>query len=682
MRRVGLCLGWVALTCACVGSGVAGKVGGARRAKDAVLPRVTALGDAQAGAAVALARVDGRSLAFVLDQDDADVHAVDIDARAELSVTNLGGTPAQALVTPDGHLAVSLRDEGRVSLFEVTSSETGALRWVGSFQTPSEPTGLALTPDGSTLLVTSGWGHALSAYRVSDRTLLYRVPLPREPRAVVVSDDGTKAFVSHVVGAKMSVVDLSDPSHPATSLEMIARAKKGKDGKDAKEAAKEGAKEDEKEPAFDEPMAAQVMGGLPGAALKEHDRMGCQGFALAKSTDPAGRILAPEVLVDPGDGAERSVGYGSSFQPTEVGNVAVLDAKTAKPLEASLHPVGSASFGFRARVVEAQQDCLLPRAAAYDSKSRSLFVACLGIDTIVEYDATSADPHSAELRRWRVAAGPMGVAVDGEKKRLVVWSQFDRAMTFVPYDDPSLAEDGSEDADPKPHVMLALSRKPVASTADVALGRKLFHAAGDHRISSDGRACASCHPDGRDDSLTWATPDGPRNTPMLAGRLEGTAPYGWRGANDDIKKHLTQTFQRLRGGGFEPRELEALMAFVRTMPAPGSPPDSDEARKVALVQRGEQLFRSEETGCAGCHNPAQTFTDGMKHDVGTAVTTDADHEFDTPSLKFLAGTAPYFHDGRFATLHDLLSARDSKMGNTAQLSDQDVDALEAYLRTL
>ena len=30
------------------------------------------------------------------------------------------------------------------------------------------------------------------------------------------------------------------------------------------------------------------------------------------------------------------------------------------------------------------------------------------------------------------------------------------------------------------------------------------------RLSGDGRACASCHPDGRDDGLVWSTPNGPR----------------------------------------------------------------------------------------------------------------------------------------------------------------------------
>src|SRR6185295_4434308 len=79
------------------------------------------------------------------------------------------------------------------------------------------------------------------------------------------------------------------------------------------------------------------------------------------------------------------------------------------------------------------------------------------------------------------------------------------------------------------------------------LGRQIFHTTGDARISRDGRACASCHPDGRDDAITWATPEGPRRSIMLAGRLEGTEPFSWNGVTKDVREHLTHTFDRLSG---------------------------------------------------------------------------------------------------------------------------------------
>ncbi|HMR79472.1 MAG TPA: c-type cytochrome, partial [Polyangiaceae bacterium] len=88
-----------------------------------------------------------------------------------------------------------------------------------------------------------------------------------------------------------------------------------------------------------------------------------------------------------------------------------------------------------------------------------------------------------------------------------------------------------------------------------------------------------------------------------------------------------------------------------------------------------------QSGCAGCHGGSVS-SDGKRHDVKTRVKSDAQDRFDTPSLRFIAGTAPYFHDGRYSTLEELLGASDHKMGHTAHLSKQDVADLASYLRTL
>src|SRR6185503_6517966 len=104
----------------------------------------------------------------------------------------------------------------------------------------------------------------------------------------------------------------------------------------------------------------------------------------------------------------------------------------------------------------------------------------------------SADPRRAERGRWDVPAGPTGVALDIAKRRLVVWSQFDRIVTLIP-----LPKDAaSAEASRKQQRLLSLSRpSAVVVGADLALGRKLFHATGNDRISADGRSCASCHVD-------------------------------------------------------------------------------------------------------------------------------------------------------------------------------------------
>ena len=59
-----------------------------------------------------------------------------------------------------------------------------------------------------------------------------------------------------------------------------------------------------------------------------------------------------------------------------------------------------------------------------------------------------------------------------------------------------------------------------------------------------------------------------------------------------------------------------------------------------------------------------------------------EREFDTPSLTRVGLTGPYFHDGRYQSLDDLLFDPNSKMGKTASLEGDQRTALRAYLESL
>ena len=83
-----------------------------------------------------------------------------------------------------------------------------------------EPFGLAMTPDDKTILVTSAYGQKMTALDSGSMVAKYDVKLPREPRAILVDDSGERAFVAHVVGAKMSVVDLKTDKHEAREVDL------------------------------------------------------------------------------------------------------------------------------------------------------------------------------------------------------------------------------------------------------------------------------------------------------------------------------------------------------------------------------------------------------------------------------------------------------------------------------
>jgi DNA-binding beta-propeller fold protein YncE/mono/diheme cytochrome c family protein len=588
-----------------------------------------------AGSSIALVKRGERRLALVADADAKVVRMLDTRTDEELHVTPLEGSPSQLVVSGDGRVYVALRDRAEVDVLEVTPDSEPALRVAARVATAEEPTALSLTPDGRSLLVACGWGHALDVFATSTLEHRFRAGLAREPRAVVTSDDGALAYVSHASASLVSVVDLEAPEHEVDAVRLD-------------------------QPDFQHDGRLQWR----------------QGYALA-STEFG--VLAPGVTAETGDTTVRTETYGgvgAFSEPAESFAVNVVHP----------HAPGGRGEGdvpARTIAVGGGNPCLLPRAAAYDPDGQWLLVACQGQDQVLRLDARLAGGAGRQAS-WQVGGQPTGLAIDPAARAVYVWSQQSHTVTALDLDAYHPAPVAGDDAQ---HAVVLGPRVEVPGA--VALGRELFHRTGDARISSDGRACASCHPDGRDDGLVWATPDGPRQTPTLAGRLAGTAPYGWNGARQTVKQHVTGTLARLGGTGLDDASMDALVAYCMHMDAPpraSDPVTGEDPGSVAaadpLVAEGRDLFESSATGCGSCHMSDGTFTDGNRHDVKSKAKGDPHRRFDTPSLRFVAGTAPYFHDGRYPTLRALLVGSDGKMGHTAKLSSGQLDALEAYLKTL
>jgi DNA-binding beta-propeller fold protein YncE len=609
----------------------------------------------------------------VADEDEASVTAIDAEAREELATTPVGGAPSQLLLGRDGVLYAALRDQGAVVGLEWTGRKDGSLKQRSRFVTADEPVALALTPDGRSLLVASAWGRRLEGFCISglnglssdvdSNTVrsspacskrserLFSAALPREPRSVLLSSDGRTAFVSHMVGSVMSAIDLSDPERRARSIPMNGG--------------------DIAPPPHTVVCAPSSETDTSRIAARETKRLAVQGFSLA-SLD--GRIFAPQALARTGDPSLRTDGYGLRLEdlPSQIANVAVLEEGASTPLYSSVHPQVDSARAHTRRF----RDCLLPRAAAADPSRKSLFVACVDIHAVLELDPSAPDPAHAVKRRYPVATGPTGIAIDSQRGEAYVWSQFARTLSVLSLGEPRPKKEWNRRASKA--IEVRLSQGDDLDGA-LAMGRILFHTSNDRRIAEDGRACASCHPDGRDDGLIWPTPEGPRQPPMLAGRLEGTAPYSWGGEHKTIEEHIKRTLKRLRGRGLEERHVGALAAYINSIEGPRrrAVPEPD-----PLVARGRAIFSSMDAGCTNCHREDTALTDGSLHDVSSSARADQTSVFETPSLRFVGGTAPYFHDGRFANLRDLLYATRKTMGSTTHLGEEDMAALEAYLTSL
>lgn len=644
------------------------------------------LGSTKTSSGLALAEQDGKTLALIADEDDKTIHVLDVAARKELASVAVDGSPSNVLVASDGRVLVTLRDAGKVQVLGATENGNGGLAAKCTVPTSAEPIAIAESPDK--FVVTSGWGHTMDVFAHGDLGSAKHIDLPREPRGVQVSADGKSAVVSHLLGSTMSIVNLDTAAvrqvdtHAAPETRTITVKKPANTPSTAKVSAL--AKRSAKPVrsfgfGFDTTMQREATirrNAVQGGSIIQ--------VAFKSGKDTSSMIINPRVLVDPGEPDEQATYYGAGDRPPEIADVLILDDQ--------LTPVSSRAVAndpqsqLARRFAKARggdgtdvEGCQLPGGMAENTDDHTVLLACLGSSTLLEYavETASGSPRAVVRGHWPVAKGPTAVGYDAGRKQAVVWSQYDHAVSFVALPTGSL--DARVVAENDRVTKLTLARPAIMEKGgEVELGRALYHATGDYRISREGLACASCHPDGRDDGLTWATLEGPRNAPMLAGRLEGTAPYAWSATSERVSEHLEHTVQRLGGSGLSKREMEALAAYCLSMKT-YAPPTPD-AVKVA---KGKELFNSSQTQCASCHTSGDNvFTDKAKHDVGTQDLTDNQPTFDTPSLRFVGGTAPYFHDGRYKTLHDVLVAKDNSMGHTSQLSPADVDALEAYLKTL
>ncbi|MDX2267275.1 MAG: cytochrome c peroxidase [Bryobacter sp.] len=255
--------------------------------------------------------------------------------------------------------------------------------------------------------------------------------------------------------------------------------------------------------------------------------------------------------------------------------------------------------------------------------------------------------------------------------------------------------------------------------AAVARGKELFF---DKRLSRDGSiACATCHKpelafsDENAVAIGIAGRQGNRRTPRLANRAWGKS-FFWDGRaktleeqvigpiGNSLEMDLDPTEAARRVGLSLPELQSALASYVRTIFSGDSKYDrylaGDAGALSGEEKRGLELFRGK-AGCATCHL-GPLLTDEEYHVTGAGAAEDAGRfqvtqqeddrgAFKTPSLRDVARTPPYMHDGSLANLDDVL--RFYQEGGKARnnldpemrklnLSEAELQSLKAFLLAL
>jgi DNA-binding beta-propeller fold protein YncE len=235
----------------------------------------------------------------------------------------------------------------------------------------------------------------------------------------------------------------------------------------------------------------------------------------------------------------------------------------------------------------------------------------------------------------------------------------------------------------RPAESLPLGPRPILAGA--RLGEFQFHNA---RICLQGwQSCASCHPgDARVDALNWdQLNDGlgnPKNNRSLLYSFK-LSPVMSLGVRADMK---TAVRAGVRHAMFtdQPEEVaEALDAYLESLrPVPS--PRLVRGELSPAARRGEKLYFDATVGCAECH-PRGSTTDMKRYDVGTRGALDRPEDtFYTPSLIEVWRTAPYLHDGSAATMREVLTTRNAagRHGRTSHLRPTEINELIEYVLSL
>lgn len=240
------------------------------------------------------------------------------------------------------------------------------------------------------------------------------------------------------------------------------------------------------------------------------------------------------------------------------------------------------------------------------------------------------------------------------------------------------------------------------SQAKIELGKQLYF---DPRLSSDDTiSCASCHDPkkGWSNGAAFATgvrgQVGGRSAPTIinagyqtfqfwdgrAQHVEGQAlgpiqnPIEMDMTLDNLIVKLNkiagyrEQFQKVFGTDVTADGIaKAIGAFERTVLSGNAPFDrfkaGDAKALSAAAERGRQVFFNK-ASCSACHS-GSNFSDGAFHNVGVGMKAEQPDvgrfaetklggdrgSFKTPTLREIARTAPYMHDGSLKTLEDVVA---------------------------
>jgi YVTN family beta-propeller protein len=596
-------------------------------------------------------------------------------------------SPIAVAVAPDGKtLCASDATAGCVVVIDLASGKPH-----GEIAVPGEPRGLVFSADGKTLFVAERNAHAVAvidtaqgavARRIAvgpwpvalalaekanrlyacnrgDHTVsvvdlaagkeLKRVPVVREPAFAAVTPDLARVVVANMLpvgagtdsalGAEVSVLDAAAMAEKArvrlpTGSTVVTGVAASPDGRWAYVTHALGR--------FNLPITQLDRGWVHTYALSILDLSSNSLLTTVLLDDLTGGSADPWAVVVSADGKRLWVSHAGTHEVSivEIGKVhELLEGKVPDDL---------------AKLKDGNRDNIWVRIR----QDRKL-VSKLANDLTALYIA------GAIRRAPSGGNGPRGLALAPDGQKLYVANYFSGTVGVLE------ASSGK--------LLGTLAVGPQAPADAARRGEMYFHDA--TKCFQRWHSCASCHPDGRVDGLPWDfMRDGIGNGKDVISLvlMHQTSPHNRRAMRPDPRECMRTGVVGSHLIVPESNDVDDLVAYASSLVPERNP---NLPQFAAAAARGKAVFEGK-AKCAGCH-PAPYFTDLKQHNVGIVTPLEPDGKYDTPTLIEAYRTAPYYHDGRAATMRDaLVKHGGDRHGNTKDLTPEELDDLIAYVLSL
>lgn len=589
---------------------------------------------------------DGKTL-YVSDRTAGCVTSLNATTGVKLGEIPIEGEPNGMAISVDGRiLYVTQRKLNSIALIDAHQGTEAGRISVGAW-----PVALAVSKKARRLYCCNKGGDTVSVIDLSTARQIGEIPVVREPAFAAISGDESRVVVANFLpsaagtdpdlAAEVSILDTSAMHQIARIQLPPGSAMAGgvwisPDGKWA--------------------YVVHVLGrfDLPVTRLEE----GWVHTSALSVIDVAAGVRVATVLLD-------SLTQGAADPWAVIGST---DGKTLWISHRGTHEISALNIGLVHELLEGNVPYEI--AARKEGVRDNIWVRIKNDKSQIEQltkDLTALHLAGAIHRFFSGGKGPTGLALSPDGKRLCVANYYEGAVGVL---------------DANRGDMLSLFPLGKQSEPDaIRRGEIYFHDA--TRCFQHWHSCATCHLNGgRVDGLPWDfLRDGIDNGKDVISlvNLLHTPPYNRLATRPNarycIESGVSVSYQVTP----DPVEVDDLLAYVGSL-TPEVNPNLPKFAEAA--ERGKTLFEGK-AGCANCH-PAPYFTDKLTHNVGITSSNEPNARYDTPSLVEAYRTAPYYHDGRAASIRDALTRHSAEglHGNMKELMPSEIDDLIAYVLSL